>query len=116
MSTQLWHSEIRLPDNFVRPTGRMRLCYSQHAIRASLSDRYGEIRILKSITADRFDVVEVETHNGRTVKYVLRGSYNDEFDIVLVIMPATPGGFVKTVWLNRKSDRHSTLDRSRYEI
>lgn len=115
MSTQLWHSDIRLPAGFTAPRGRWPLNYSQHAIRASFSDHYGEIRILKSLTMSRFDVVEVETLDGEVVKLVIRGSYNEDFDIVMAVMPtASNTFFVKTVWLNRKNDRHATLDRNRY--
>lgn len=109
--TQLWHKDVRLPNGFVAPTGAPLLTYSKHAVEQCQSKG---IRLFKSITLRRFSVIEVETLNGRAVKYVLRGAYDADNDIIVVVMPTGGAYFVKTCWLNHKDDTHNTLDRSRY--
>lgn len=94
-------------------TGRVPLRYSKHAIQASANDRYGNLRILKSLTLSRCEVIEVETDSGKIVKYLLRCAYSDTLDIVLAVIPG-PVWLVKTVWGQAKDDHHRTLDRSRY--
>jgi|SRR6478735_2929614 len=110
----LYHSEIRLPDGFVKPTGRVPLRWSRHADGARLNDRYGEIRRFQSATLDRLDVIEVGVENGRVVKILFRGRYDDERDVCMVLMPLRDAWLVKTVWVNLNSDAHKTLDHSRY--
>lgn len=111
----LYHSEIRLPDGFVAPKGRVALRYTSHARHACDTDRYGRIRMLKGMTLDRFAIIEVGVESGRVVKIVYRGRYDEQHDIVIVVIPSkTAPWTVKTVWLNEAGDSHQTLDRSRY--
>lgn len=109
--TLLWHRDIRLPHGFKAPSGQPLLTYSKHAQEQC---RAKGVRMFKAITLARFDVIEVETLNGRVVKYVLRGAYDADNDIVVVAMPTGGAYFIKTCWLNDKDDTHNTLDRSRY--
>ena len=44
-------------------------------------------------------------------KWVVRFVWSLTHDAVLAI---TPGGFVKTAWLNNCNDTHKTLDTRRY--
>lgn len=91
------------------------LRYSSHAKAACNDERYGHVRQLRTITLSRFTVIEVETKGEEIIKYVLRGSYDEQFDIVFVLMPESPVvWFVKTLWLQEKNDLHKTLNRSRY--
>lgn len=113
MSTLLWHSEIRLPNGFVAPTGKVELEYTAHAAQACKDDRYGEIRQFKTLNLARFSVVEVETVNGDVTKLVIRGQYNDRYDVVLAVIPGNVY-VVKTAWLNSRYDRHATLDARKY--
>ena len=112
----LWHSEIKLPAGFTAPTGTVALEYSAHAIAACKNDRYGRIRQFGRISLNRFRVVEVETDAaGKVTKYVLRGTYENGNDVVLAVNPRNGRPwFVRTVWLNRSTDSHGTLDRSKY--
>lgn len=59
-------------------------------------------------------VIEVELSGMRMNKMVVRGTYDEERDIVLVIAPRRGEFFIKTAWLNDKDDSHLTLDVSRY--
>lgn len=61
--------------------------------------------------------VEIEAEKPlRILKVVVREHYDEYDDLVLVIIPDLNYkiGFVKTVWLNEKTDTHKTLNRSRY--
>jgi len=55
------------------------------------------------------DIFEIEDTDLR--KYALRVSYNKVEDLCIVVDET---GFVRTVWLNRKTDNHRTLDKSQY--
>ena len=113
MSNLLWHRDVRLPPKFVAPVGKVELEYSDHAIVACGNDKNGEIRQFKTLNLARFDVVEVETRDGEVIKIVVRGAYNERYDVVLALVPGEVFR-VKTVWLNSKFDSHSTLDIGKY--
>lgn len=90
----------------------MRLNLSRHAVEAAASDRYGQITLPVAITFGGKDIIEAEVlEGGRVTKIVVRLRYNAEFDCCYAI---GEGGPLKTVWLNRADDTHSTLNRSRY--
>lgn len=111
----LYHADIRLPEGFEQPTGRVGLEWTLHANRARHNDRYGEIRKFKTVTLDRMQVVEVGVKDGKVAKILVRGRYNDDFDCCMVLIPHEVAPWtVKTVWLNSVDDTHSTLDRRRY--
>jgi hypothetical protein len=114
----LWHADIRLPEGAALPNARIGLDWGRHAQRARLEDRYGVIPQFASIPLSQFQVIEVETdHTGYVTKWVVRGHFDAERDVVMVLIPECRPNFwfVKTVWFNLRSDTHSTLDRSRYQ-
>ena len=93
----------------------MLLDYSPHALDAALDDRYGNIvNLPKSLDTSKAQVVEVEMQGSKTTKVVYRIPYNEEYDLIIVLIPDRR--FVKTVWLNKNSDLHNTLDASKYDI
>lgn len=53
---------------------------------------------------------EVETRDNKVVKAVIRTSYDIDYDVCIVFDDTK----VRTAWLNRKDDRHNTLDYSKY--
>jgi acid phosphatase class B len=59
---------------------------------------------------------EVETKGkDDIVKCVLRTSYDLDRDISIVFATSKDNKYaVKTAWLNKKNDRHNTLDKSKY--
>lgn len=116
MTTEtLWHSAIRLPAGFKAPTERVEIAYGSHARAEALADRYGMIRLPKSLTLSRFQVIEVGTVAGRVSKILFRGTLDSERDLCIVLIPAERGPWrCKTVWVNLKSDQHRTLDVTRY--
>ena len=86
--------------------GTVPVTYSRHAIIRSNEKR---IRLKDSITIDG-NVVESEYKDGRLIKLVVREKYNETHDLVMVVVQ---GGHVPTVWLNKVSDTHKTLDKKR---
>ena len=115
MKEGLFHRDIGLPD--CAPLFfSFELTYSAHAKRACVEDRYGTIRPPRFVRPREGEIIEVQVWNGRIVKAVVRTTYNDIHDLILVIVPEDiDKAFVKTCWLNRKDDTHCTLDRSKYQ-
>jgi hypothetical protein len=116
MSTEtLYHSEIRLPTGFVAPTQRVELSWTRHADSERTKDRYAEIPKYKGLSLKRFAVIEVGMTGNTVSKIVFRGRMDDTNDVVIVLIPngARPWT-VKTVWCNKRTDIHTTLDKSKY--
>lgn len=101
---------MRLP---MPSKGSLGLTYGHHALKAAQSDRYGVIRLPGSVEFAGMQVVEAEFYRDCLQKLVVRVRYCERFDLVLVLGGT---GFVRTVWLNERSDKHSTLDRSKYQV
>jgi len=123
----LYHPDIFIPDWFTMPTERAWLTYSQHALYATNNDRYGAIPVFESIPLSQFTLVELGVRYGkrnqfgvtakRTVsKLVVRGKYDENRDVVFVLIPKENEYFVKTVWFNLRSDTHKTLRTERYAV
>lgn len=110
---KLYHFQVYMPDLPLK-FGKQKLKYSNHAINASRDDRYGDIQLPTFIDTNTAKVIEVEIVQDRFLsKVVYRVSYNETHDLVVVVIPER--WFVKTVWLNAKSDKHQTLNRGKYE-
>lgn len=97
--------------------GTIGLKYSYHALRRCTEKH---IRPVYQVTAEAGSVVEIErdTYLNKTVKIIVRIKYSNNYDLVLVLVPKrdyyVDGSlFVKTCWLNHKTDNHSTLNLSR---
>ncbi len=87
------------------------LTITKHAQQAANTDRYGHITIEHYLRTDGSKLVEFETNgNFHITKIILRKSYDRVHDVVYVIVE---GGVLVTCWLNKKSDTHKTLNRSR---
>lgn len=61
---------------------------------------------------DNTEIFEVEVVNHKVTKCVARAYYDDESDISIVIRP----GKICSVWKNKRTDMHFTLDTTKYEI
>ncbi len=111
----LFHSEVFLPKRFKAPCFRGKLSYSLHAKTEAANDRYGAIKLPEMFDpiASNAQLIEVEAgvDAGTIQKQVWRQALNAEQDIVLVVQP---DGFVRTVWINLKTDQHATLNSSKY--
>lgn len=69
----------------------------------------GTVEYLK--TLESVNSFEVETENGFLTKCAVRVSYNFKKDICIVFRE----GLIVTAWLCSKDDKHSTLDKSKYD-
>ena len=95
--------------------GHISLCYSNHS-KHRASERCLELP--ESVLISRGSVVEIEKRgNAKAIsKLVVRTSYNGELDLILVLVPRSERELgqgilsVKTLWLNRKDDKHETLN------
>ena len=111
---RLYHKDIGFPSNLRMPPNFnpiVRLSYSGHA-QAEANDKYGQLSLPKVIDTRKGDIVEIGVTGLTVTKIVIRMHYDDVKDIVIVFLPDS--GRVKTVWANLKSDKHKTLDRSKY--
>jgi hypothetical protein len=119
---KLYHKDIFLPNEVSDYVGFFyRLLWTPHAKKAAMSDRYGVIdisKIDKMLKVDLKDVIEAEKDDttGQVVKIVVRKPYDKDKDIVLALIPHVYSreATVKTCWLNKKSDKHSTLRKDLY--
>ncbi len=108
----LYHFSIGFPKDVVKVSGIFKLIYSYHAIKASENDRYGKIQLPTILDVDSALLVEMEVVDGVMVKGVYRVPYDHQCDLIIVMLV---DGKVKTVWLNYNSDKHCTLDKSKYQ-
>jgi len=113
MNSYLFHAEVFMPERFRRPIFEGRLRYGAHALSEATRDRYGDIPLPEFFEACKAKLIEVEfdvDHNN-VCKQVWRQPLDDKRDIVLVM---GRDGFVRTVWVNLRTDKHRTLDRAKY--
>jgi hypothetical protein len=114
---KLYHKDLGYPAPVARTLprfhNRYNLDYTTHARRAAVnSDQYPPIDLPAAVDFGKCDPIEVEVIGNRINKIVYRTRYDSDFDLCLVVLMADL--LVKTVWLNRRSDKHATLDMSRY--
>lgn len=110
----LYHTDLGFPDSLeLREGYYIEPKYSAHALKAAKEDRYGIINLPKTIEFSKKAIIEVETKdNVEADKIVVRIPYSGEDDLCLVIL--LDSKVVKTVWLNKRSDKHNTLDKNKY--
>jgi len=106
----LYHAEIGFPKVNLW-SGCLSLSYSIHALQAANSDRYGHMALPSTLDIAAAQIIEIEVESSKVVKTLYRISYSDRLDICLAVLA---NGFVKTVWFNEKTDKHFTLDVSKY--
>lgn len=107
----LFHTEIGLPKWFKAPTCTVTPRYGDHARFEAQVDRYGKIQLPKTIDLSKFKVIEVGAEGQRITKILFRGPLDSTRDLCIVLQP---DGYARTVWVNLKTDKHRTLDRSKY--
>lgn len=106
--TKLYHRDVYLPERIRNLTPRrIPVFASAHARRAALDDRYGVIQLPEDITFSGANVIEIEMQGSTVTKWVLRLPL-DKFDDAIYVV--THEGCIKTVWRNRKTDQHATLN------
>lgn len=117
MIEKLYHTDVVLPAGFKAPQQRVRVSYGPHARKEAFEDRYGQIQLPNFITLRRFRVIEVGMIGNRVSKILFRGRLDDTRDLCIVLIPGVDKQpwRCKTVWVNVRTDKHRTLDTTRYE-
>ena len=110
----LYHKDLGFPKGFNSQVGTVLLQYTQHAKLAALSDKYGRIELSKTLNTSEAECIELQVEQGQVTKLVYRIAYDTGRDLVIVCRPQGNGFIVPTLWLNLKSDKHETLDVSKY--
>lgn len=111
----LYHREIGFPESLVlKEHYSVAPKYTKHANEAAKNDRYMKIELPNSFYFLKRDIIEVLTEDDVKVsKLVFRLKYSDKYDICVVLMPDT--NIIKTVWLNKAVDLHTTLNIDKYD-
>ena len=114
---KLYHRELGLPEGLDYLEG-MKFAFrvTYHAKQACANDRYGVISLPDSETIHVQDIFELELNdNDQITKIATRHEYKNGLDICLVFRPDRSGiATLVTAWLNKSSDKHVTLDKSKY--
>ncbi len=117
----LYHSEVFLPYGAKEAASRLvfqTLRWTRHAQLELYHDRYGRLpahQVPKCFFGVAWQLIELETSDGEPTKYVFRRSAGGDRDLIIVLRPLDNGeAVVVTCWTNLKTDRHATLDRSKY--
>lgn len=113
----IYHKDVFLPRRIVGlvPKGIKELVYSRHA-KQEFKDKNGQISPPTHLDFAYATLVEVTTAGKLVTKLVMRKEHDADHDVVLVMLPteSKKHWWVKTVWLNKKNDNHSTLQKNRF--
>ncbi len=93
------------------PKGMTALAYSSHAQQAASDDRYGHITLPQAIDFQAAQLIEIDDIEN---KVLVRAKLDDKRDICIAAIPNGKTWLVKTVWINLSTDKHRTLDKSKY--
>lgn len=110
MIKKLYHSDVYMPHITFKDM-LVKVEYWPHAIKRA-DEKNINVSGYQYINLKHGKLIELETVNNQPSKIVMRYKYNTQYDIILVIL--VNGLQVKTVWLNSVSDKHDTLDASKY--
>ncbi len=115
----IYHKDIGFPHTLKHPRGKVQLYYTQHAV-YQRDNKYRDCKVPAMTGIQRRRIVEVETFDNVTIKkLVVRVDYDDTYHIVLVLAPLNEKWLeakVVTFWLNRITDIHLNLDKTKYDI
>lgn len=124
----IFHKDVGIPDEVIIPDGRIYLEPSNHAEKEAKNDKYlkdeeDKLKMPDSVKISEEDVFEVKIDENKIIKKIgFRTSYDSDRDLVIVATPTSTDMFnprkpwtVKTVWVNMKDDKHSTLNESEYD-
>jgi nitrous oxidase accessory protein NosD len=99
------HPELRTLSFAARP-----IVYTRHAKERALAKN---VTLGKSLHINPGDIVELEIVGDRASKIVVRQSMTTSVDRVMVLVPNGDGWACVTVWTNKKTDTHATLNLAR---
>lgn len=108
----LYHREIGFPE-ITLPSGVFKLRYSGHARNEARKETL-ELGLPPTLDTTCSVPVEIEVIKSKVIKVVYRLDYYGQKDLIIVASVVEYPWVVKTVWINYKNDKHSTLKRGRY--
>jgi hypothetical protein len=115
----IYHKEIGFPPTLKFPQQKVQLYYTQHSV-YQRDDKYRDCEVPAMTHIQQKRVVEVETFDNTIIKkLVVRINYDDTYHMVLVLAPLNENWLeakVITFWLNRMTDLHPSLDKTKYSI
>lgn len=111
----LYHYKLGFPPWYQPATGKLPLRYGSHAKLEAVLEKYAVTipQLPNPLDLSEFQPVEIETLGESLVKTVYRGPLDEFRDLCLVVN--ADDGYVRTVWVNLKLDKHATLRLGRYE-
>lgn len=114
-----YHRDIGIPSNLTVPQREVACDYTGHAERERYKDQFNFIPKLERVDLRECQVIEVSVSESRVSKILVRVPHptSARDDIVMVLRPGETKKHPWTVvtnWVNRRSDAHCTLDRSKY--
>ena len=114
----LYHSDIYMPQYVINkiPKGTIQLKHTRHSTVSASTDRYGQIILADflNLDSDNAELIEAEYEDGKLMKFVVRCDYVRDVDVIYVLTPTSGPFVVRTMWLNKKTDKHATLDKNKY--
>jgi hypothetical protein len=117
MNPREYHKDVFLPPSLLAAVATLDfslLHYSRHARLAALEDCVQVHELPRSLALSDWTVVKVETIAGRVSGLLIRRPRTADPRLHIVLAIAAPDMVVRTVWINRASDNHRTLDRKKY--
>ena len=118
MKDSLYHCEVYWNENIQHQiekalSSELPLIFDSHAI-----DNKFERKIsISRITIKKLSLgycFEAKVYKNKVVKFVIRYGYDDIYDLCSVWIPKSDCLYCKTIWLNKKDDKHYTLDEKKY--
>lgn len=115
---KVYHADVGFPPNIIEPSV-IRLRYTQHAKEQAIADRYGDMtrKLPVLVHTKATQVVEKGVSQEDEVVYLLlRFPVSETLDLCLATHKKPNGKWdVATVWANKATDQHFTLNKARYE-
>lgn len=111
----IYHKELGFPKVVSTVIGKtFTTQFSSHAKQSCRNDRYGFIIPPTSISVSMDNIIEIEVEGNTVTKVLIRQKYDSVKDICIAFIPQSRVAFVKTLWLNMTTDKHYTLDETKY--
>lgn len=107
-----WEIELQKQINSIL-NSNLPLKFSCHALENKLKRKISTSNITLDYLKSGF-CFEAEVNTNKVVKFAIRNDYNNAFDISSVWIINSDCLFCKTIWLNNRNDKHSTLDKNKY--
>jgi hypothetical protein len=96
------------------PQGLFPLTYSKHALARAQEKDIWLHRLPAFLDTQLCELVDIETEDGRLIACAYRRHWTNTTDLVLVCQVDTMPWLVRTLYTNRKEDRHPTLNLDSY--